>query len=456
MTRNPIHAAVALALLLAGCTTAPAREDAPRVTAAIEAAGADGLRLPTPGENYLDADWFAEPMSASYAVQAALLNNPRVRADLARLDAAQAERVQAGLLRNPMASLMALRPEGGGRYELDYSLMQSLFDLFTRSRRIVVADAAQRRVEAEVIADLLALAQDTEAAYYEALAAEARRRVLREQLALEAEDLRLLQGQASQGALPASAVLSQQAAASMQAHELQSAEVATTQARSVLAQLLGLSSAKALVLPEAFPPFDLPGLDEPALQALAVEHRPDLQAAKASVEKSRAERALQPGALRAADPSLGAAGTRESGGLSLNGVAVQISLPIFDTGRARRDLANAQVAQAEFTAESMQRQVPLDVERALAVVMASQAAVEHTVHHVRQQQQLETLARKIYTQGVSDLSTYRLASRARLVAEIERIESQQALWSAFVALERATSVAIPVTDASPTEHDDHH
>ena len=101
-----------------------------------------------------------------------MLNNPRVRGELARLDEAQAERVQAGLLRNPLVSLTALRPEGGGRFELDYSLMLSLFDLFTRSRRTAVADAAQRRVEAEVIGQLIAIAQDTQAAYYDALIAE--------------------------------------------------------------------------------------------------------------------------------------------------------------------------------------------------------------------------------------------------------------------------------------------
>ena len=65
---------------------------------------------------------------------------------------------------------MVLRPEGGGRFELDYSLMQSLFDLFTRTRRIDVASAAQARVQAEVMMQLVRIAQDTEAAYFEAMA----------------------------------------------------------------------------------------------------------------------------------------------------------------------------------------------------------------------------------------------------------------------------------------------
>ena len=43
-------------------------------------------------------------LTVDRAVQAALLNNPQVRAELTRLDAAQAELIQAGLLRNPMGS----------------------------------------------------------------------------------------------------------------------------------------------------------------------------------------------------------------------------------------------------------------------------------------------------------------------------------------------------------------
>src|SRR5690606_8363230 len=41
-----------------------------------------------------------------------LVNSPRVRAELATLGIAQAERVQAGLLTNPALMIGALRPEG--------------------------------------------------------------------------------------------------------------------------------------------------------------------------------------------------------------------------------------------------------------------------------------------------------------------------------------------------------
>ena len=444
MKQHRLACAITLTLLFTGCSTTTTRPGEATLRDTVTQAGVGAPRLPIAGENYLDAEWFKQPLTVERAVQAALLNNPRVRSELSRLDAAQAERVQTGLLRNPMASLMALRPDGGGRYELDYSLMQNLFDLFTRSRRVAVADAAQRRIEADVAMQLVAVAQDTEAAWYELQVAEQTLRVQQQLEDLASEQLTLIQRNAQQGALPASAVLEQQATASKRSHEVRMTEAVALQARALLAQQLGLASASGITLPENIPPVVLSALDETSLHALAMQHRADLQAALANVDQARAERELQTGALRATEPSLGVAGTRESGGLNLVGPSLQISLPIFDTGRARRDLANAQVAQAEFNADSVRRQVPLDIERALGTLIFAQLGLDHAEHHLHQQELLERLTEHSYRQGASDLLTYRMATQARLQSTLERIQAQQSQWAAVVALERATGVAASV------------
>lgn len=430
-----------LSLALAACTSAPPRQDRVDVAAAVTRAGIGAPRLPSAGAGYLDAAWFEVPLTTDRAVQGALLNNPLVRAELARLDAAQAEQIQAGLLRNPMASLMALRPEGGGRLELEYSLMFNLFDLFTRSRRMDAADAAQRQVEADVIGRLVAMAQDTQDAYYAAIIAEDRLQVRREQQAIDDELLRLLQGQAGQGAVPATAVLAQQALASMQAHEVASAQTALIQAQAALAQQLGLSSPKALTLPGSRPAFTFPGLDAPALQALAIARSPGLQVASAAVDRARIERELQSGLLRTADPVLGPKGMRETGGMTLAGLDVQVLLPVFDTGQARRALAGAQVAQAEFAAEAIRRRVPLEVERSLGILVAANVAAGHAEHHLAQQSQLQRLARRNYEQGVADRASYLQASRSRLDSDMQLLDARQARWRALVDLERATGTA---------------
>jgi cobalt-zinc-cadmium efflux system outer membrane protein len=432
---------IAVALFLTGCTTAPVRDDA-RIQDSIGLAGVGTPRLPVIGESYLDDAWFAEPLTVGRAVQAALLNNPLVSAELSRLDIAQAELIQAGLLSNPILDFMALRPNGGGRFELDYVLMQSLFDLVTRTKRIDVANAAQARVQAEVMMSVLRVVQDAKAAYVEVMAAKEALRFQREQSALEENTLVLLKRQAQQGALSSNSVLSQQAAVSMQAHALRTAEAEQTKALSALAQLLGLPSIHRLVMPDQLPALPLAEFNESEMQVLAMKHRPELMVTIASVDQARAEKKLQVGALRAADPSLGLAGTRESSGMSLNGLSAQISLPIFDTGRARSALADAKITQAQYQAESTRRLIPLEVERALATLIANTKALEHADHHLRQQQQLEKLATRNYQQGIGDYLNLAEAKRLRLASQMEQLQAQQMLLVAYVDLERATGVAM--------------
>ena len=432
---------IALVVFLTGCTTAPIRDDS-RLQNSIGTAGVGTPRLPAKDENYLDDTWFTEPLSLERAVQAALLNNPLVRAELTRLDAAQAERIQAGLLRNPMGSLMVLRPEGGGRFELNYSLMQSLFDLFTRSGRVAVANAAQARVQAEVMMQLVRIAQDTEAAYFEVITAKDTVRLQQELLALEQNTSMLQTRLARQGAVSSSMAIGQQAAFSQQTQLLRTAEAEQVKALSMLAQQMGLATSKRMLLPDRLPAMQLSVFNEPELQALAQKHRPELLAANANIGQMRAEKNLQTGALRNTEPSLGLAGVRESSGFSLNGLGAQITLPIFDTGRARSDLADAKITQAQFQAEATRRFIPLEVERALAILIASTKALAQSDRNLKQQQQLEKLSVGNYQQGNGDYQRVVDAKRYRLSSQMQQVQAQQIVRSALVDLERSTGVAM--------------
>lgn len=441
MKKTYLVSTIAFSVLLIGCSTTPVRDDS-RVQNFIGIAGVGSPRLPANGEAYLDDAWFAKTLTLERAVQAALLNNPQVRIQLTRLDVAQAELIQAGLLSNPMLDLMLLRPNGGGRFELDYALMQSVFDLFARTTRIDVANTAQTSIQAEVMMSVVRTAQDTEATYYEAILAKEEVRLQQELLALEQSVLTLQTGQARQGIAPSSMVLSQQAAVSMQSHTLSIAETEQTNALSALAQLLGLSSFNRLVLPEHLPALALDTFNESELQTLAQKHRPELLAVNASIDQATAEKKLQTGVLPNTDASLGIAGMRDVDGMKLNGLAAQISLPIFDTGRARDALASAKIAQAQYQAEATRRLIPLEVERALATLIANTKALEHADHHVWQQQQLEKLARRNYQQGVGDYLNMAETKRLRLASQMDQLQVQQALRVAYVDLARSTGVAM--------------
>lgn len=441
MNTKYLVGAIAFSILLIGCTATPIRDDS-RVHKSIGIAGEGAPRLPANGESYLSDAWFAEPLTVNRAVQAALLNNPQVRVELSRLDIAQAELIQAGLISNPMLDLMLLRENDGERFELDYALIQSLFDLFARASRINVADAAQARVQAEVVLSVVRIAQDTEAAYFAAISASEMLHLQQQQLALEQNMLNLQSHQAKQGVLSSSKVLAQQTNISLLAHDLQAAEDKHTQSLATLAKLLGLQSSKVLRLPDHLAPTQFAVLNEPELQALAQKHRPEFSIADAELKQIRAEKILQSGFMLAAEPSLGIAGMRDVDGMKLNGLVAKITLPIFDTGRARTQLAEAKIAQAQYQAEVVRRLIPLEVERALASLIINTKAVEHADNHVKQQQQLESLALRNYQQGNGNYTLVLDARRMGLVAQIQQIQVQQMQWTSLLELARVTGVAM--------------
>ena len=102
MKRKQLAGAIVSCLALIGCMQAPVRQDSASLQAAVAQSTAGAPRLPNPGEGYLDSAWFEQTLTVERAVQAALLNNPRVRGELSRLDAAQAD-VEITTLRSQSA-----------------------------------------------------------------------------------------------------------------------------------------------------------------------------------------------------------------------------------------------------------------------------------------------------------------------------------------------------------------
>ena len=317
--------------------------------------------------------------------------------------------------------------------------MQSLYDVFARSRRVAVADAEAQRREAEVLSELVTLAQDTRSALVQAWFAEQALALERQRLAVDVEASRFTQRQAAQGAVSSREQLAQQAAVASQAHAVSVAELDLATARSRLARMLGLSSATGVILPAELATPELANLQTPEWQAWAAQHRPEGRLAQAQIETARAQRTANRGALRATQPSAGVAGMRESDGMAFQGLAIQITLPVFDTGQARRALADAQVAEAEHQAEAVQRRISLDVEQALATVVIAQEAAAHAEHHLRLQRQLEELAGRTYQNGIGDRGEFRAATRNRLMTVQDDLTARQRLWTSLLELESASA-----------------
>ena len=100
------------------------------------------------------------------ALELALTNNRALRADLDVIGQAKADLVQAGLLSNPMLSIMVRFPEGGGRSNLEFGIVKDFADLWLiPSRKRAAQSVLQQRLLSFVDA-AIELVNETKSTYY--------------------------------------------------------------------------------------------------------------------------------------------------------------------------------------------------------------------------------------------------------------------------------------------------
>jgi cobalt-zinc-cadmium efflux system outer membrane protein len=148
-------------LSLAGCTSVALNAGFDEVSATIEERS--GVKLFWNNGTELNkeaaegiATLLKGKLTAEQAVQIALLNNRDLQALYSDLGVAQADLVQAGLLRNPMFDAAVLFPlSDGGKPKLELSTVMNFLDIFyvPLRRRVVAArfDEAKLRVTGSVL-----------------------------------------------------------------------------------------------------------------------------------------------------------------------------------------------------------------------------------------------------------------------------------------------------------------
>lgn len=224
------------------------------------------------------------------AVQIALLNNAALQALFQNIGVSRADLVQSGLLSNPVFSIAAQLPEGGGRAKLTGGLAQDIADLWQIPVRKKVAQADLDRTILEVARAATTLALDVEAQVYRVLAAQ-RVVELSEQTSrvrqrrVETERSRLRAGESELAAFNQAQLQLIEAK-----FEISTAKRDLEASRLVLARMLGLSRRKESISIQAdFPPV---ATSEPEMSTLldrAASERLDVQAAEAALNGAQAE-----------------------------------------------------------------------------------------------------------------------------------------------------------------------
>lgn len=381
-------------VLLAGLTCSCARVDhtAEIRQAAERMKAASGLETPwgdgaEPRDLTLDD---GDVLPLDRAVVLALRNNRALRADLEVIGQAKADLVQAGLLSNPILSIMGGLPEGGGRANVAFGLSKDFADLWlipTRKR------AAQAMVQQRVLSftdTAIVLLTEAKTNYYslqyQTVAADLQEQnLLILQESMEIAQARFRAGDSTQ--LDVNLIRARYVEAEIELLQLRS-DYRVTQ--RTLLRLMGVSTGSDDWKPEPVnldePPQPI-GVDEPSLVEAALLQRLDVQAASWELESAvadfeqqrrrvipsltlglsgeRSERRAMPGRDIPADtaraslaggkltaPEIQSAAERRKErrqeiGFML-GPSIEVPLPIFDQNQA-------QIAKAQFRARELQQ-----------------------------------------------------------------------------------------------------
>jgi cobalt-zinc-cadmium efflux system outer membrane protein len=386
-----------------------------------------------------------DELTADAAVGLAMTNNPRLQVTLAEVGIARAELIEASTIANPLFEFEIRFPGEPYRpYEL--RLAQSLIELIQLPRRRALGraafDAAQMRVSSEV----LRFAAGVRSRYYDALAA--KQHVALSRTAFDAAQAAVevaIKQHAAENITDLD-LENEQALYEQAKLDLARAERQMVVANEALSRAIGIREWR---LPETFPELPDGEADQQQLEQLAAAQRLDLAIARREVEI--AERRVPLSRLAAlGEAEVDVHYEREPDGEHTVGPGIELPIPIFNTGRAARTRAEAELLRARHTLAALNAEASSQLRTAEAVLAEARARVEYyrdvVLPRRRRIVELTKLEHNAMLVGVFQLLQAR-QNEAR--AQREAIDAQREYWSARTDLDRALQGIADETSFSP-------
>lgn len=407
------------------------------------------LQRPSPGqrqkiEDEVNALLVASPLNADAAVRIALLNNPELHMTLAGLGIADADRVQAGRLRNPGFSYGRL--ERGGEVEIERSFLFDIFGLLTLPARTAIEERRVEEAKLRVAAAVMRIALETRKAWIDAVAAaqaEAYWQQVRE--AAEASSL-LGKRMAEVGNWGVLDQAREQGFLADATARLALARLHTAETRERLIRQLGLwGEQTAFRLPDRLP--DLPAgpiEDGQEIEARAIRERLDVQLAKQQAEGLAKSLGLTRATRFVNVLEAGVMNNTSNEAPVQRGYEIELVLPVFDWG-------DAKVARAEAVYMQAVENVRATAIRARSEARASwlryRTAFDLARHY---RDEIVPLRRKIAEENVLRyngmlIGVFELLADAReqIQSVIGAIEASRDYWRAETDLRMALTVGSP-------------
>jgi outer membrane protein, heavy metal efflux system len=453
-SKTRICGAVLTLLFMAGCT--PAAKDAG--FGSVQQTVRDRTGYQVQWDRGTQADQMAaqsirsllrQELTADAAVQVALLNNRNLQATYEELGIAQAELVEAGLLRNPMLTAEVRFPKYHA-LPFEFDVTQSFLDLLVLPLRKRAAGVAFEAAKQRVTHEVLTTVADVKVAFYHAQGAaqllDLRRNITSATQASYDAATRMHDA----GNIPDLALANERVLHERATVDLAKAERDALDAREELSALMGVwGDDTGWTLAARLP--DLPESEEnlSGLESLAVTRRADLAAARQEFERNLQNLGLSR-YTALGDVTLGGHLEKDSDGDLTAGPALTLPLPIFNQGQPAIAAAEARLRQSRQRFAVVAVQARAQVRRAANRLTAARDIAQYLGkvviplrHQIVQQNQLQFNAMQI---GVFELLQ---AKQSEIDAGRDYVEALQDYWVARAQLERAIGGRLP-GEAPPT------
>lgn len=316
----------------------------------------------------------AQPLTATTAVQVALLNNRSLQGTLQELHISQADVVESGLLKNPVFS-GDFRFSGQG-INFEFTLIQNFVAALQIPMRKRMAEAQWQGTKAQVLGEAIELAARTKLLYYDYQASLHMLRLARQSLLSREASCELALRLNEAGNITDLALAEQRAMHASQKLSVSALEQEVIEAREELNAEMGLwKNPDSWQIADELPRVVAHLPNVPDVSGQAVERSLDLASARQRVI-SRAEMfGLADKFALLMDGALGPAAAKEPDSGWASGFSAAIPIPLFNQGqpavfRARAELQQSVEEYAAMTvnvkaeARSLSRQAAVADERA--------------------------------------------------------------------------------------------
>lgn len=359
----------------------------------------------------------------------ALWNSPSFQATLADLGVARADLVEAGLLRNPVLSL--LFPVGPK--QLEYTIQFPVEVLWQRPRRVAAASLNVRAIGERLAWDALSLVAQVRTAHADAVIGDTRLDLAIENANLTSRLAGITDARWRAGDISELETRAARADAGRAQALRVAAEYDRDLARLTLANLLGLDRPADRLRPVGAPAVDLEacGTDDIRLTE-ALASRPDVRAAEIGIEAAAARARWERSRVVTLLASLDGNGSTEIG------PGVGGELPIFFRNQGAIGRANAEMERAAHLYAAVRTQVALDVRAAFVRTTQARGVVATWRTQVLPSLEIEVRqAESAYKAGELPLFMLLDASRRLVDARMRLLDADAALQRATIALERS-------------------